>query len=60
MILMMLGVALVSVTTGWLAEWFLSRPRAQPFVAAEDRELTEAEAVAEIKQLVNTILFVAS
>lgn len=52
MILMILGVALVSVTTGFLAEWFLSRPKARPFLGAEDHELSEVEAIAQIKQLI--------
>lgn len=52
MILMILGVALVSVMTGWLAEWFLSRPRSQQYFAEDARELSEAQAIAEIKQLI--------
>jgi voltage-gated potassium channel len=52
MILMMVGVALVSVITGWLAKWFLSRPKARPYMTQDGQEPSANEAIAEIRQLI--------
>lgn len=52
-ILMALGIALFSVITGSLSEWFRGQPEERPHSHGIDKDSIDSGAVAEIKQLLD-------